>query len=70
MGRCHPSKGEHMTELTQASLEAVLIEIRKHLDETGDRISLIPTHFICRPSDLEELGLTAGEIAKMLKENT
>lgn len=59
-----------MTELTQANLEAMLIELRKHLDETGDRISLIPTHFICRPSDLRELGLTADEVAKMLKENT
>jgi hypothetical protein len=59
-----------MTEITQANLEAMLIEIRKHLDETGDRINLIPTHFIFRPSDLEELGLTAGEIAKMIKENT
>jgi len=59
-----------MTELTQANLEAMLIEIRKHLDETGDRISLIPTHFIVRPSDLEALGLTADEVAKMIKEKT
>ena len=59
-----------MTELTHANLEATLIEIRKHLDETGDRITLIPTHFICRPSDLEELGFTADKVAKMLKENT
>ena len=59
-----------MTELTQANLKAMLIEIRKHLDETGDRISLIPTHFICRPSDLAELGFTADEVAKMIKENT
>jgi hypothetical protein len=59
-----------MTELTQANLEAMLIEIRKHLDETGDRISLIPTHFIVRPSDLEELGLTADEVSKMMRGNT
>ena len=59
-----------MTELTHANLEATLIEIRKHLDETGDRISLIPTHFIFRPSDLEELGFTVDEVAKMIKEKT
>ena len=57
-----------MTELTHANLEATLIEIRKHLDETGDRITLIPKYFIVRPSDLEALGLTVDEVTKMIKE--
>ena len=57
-----------MSDLTEASLEAMLIEIRKHLDETGNRISLIPTHFIFRPADLEKLGLTVDEVTKMIKE--
>ena len=57
-----------MAELTEASLEAMLIEIRKHLDETGDKISLIPTQLIVRPSDLEALGLTVDEVTKMIKE--
>ena len=57
-----------MSELTEASLEAMLLEIRKHLDETGDRISLIPTQLIVRPSDLEALGLTVDEVTKMIKE--
>ena len=57
-----------MSELTEASLEAMLIEIRKHLDETGDRISLIPTQLIVRPSDLEALGLTVDDVKKMIKE--
>jgi hypothetical protein len=57
-----------MSESTEASLEAMLIKIRKHLDETGDRVSLIPTHFIFRPSDLEKLGLTVDEVTKMIKE--
>ena len=60
--------GEHMTELTEANLEAMLMEIRKHLDDTGDRVSLTPTHFIFRPSDLEKLGLTVDEVTKMIKE--
>jgi hypothetical protein len=57
-----------MTELTEASLESMLMEIRKHMDETGDRITLIPKYFIVRPSDLEALGLTVDEVTKMIKE--
>ena len=57
-----------MSELTEASLEAMLVEIRKCMDETGDRISLIPTQLIVRPSDLEALGLTVDEVTKMIKE--
>ena len=57
-----------MSELTEASLEAMLVEIRKCMDETGDRISLIPTQLIVRPSDLEALGLTVADVKKMIKE--
>jgi len=57
-----------MAELTEASLEAMLIEIRKHLDDTSDRVSLIPTQLIVRPSDLEALGLTVDDVKKMIKE--
>jgi hypothetical protein len=57
-----------MTELTEASLEAMLIKLRKHMDETGEKITLIPTQFICRPSDLKDFGFTADEIAKMIKD--
>ena len=57
-----------MAELTEASLEAMLTEIRKHLDDTSDRVSLIPTQLIVRPSDLEALGLTVNDVKKMIKE--
>ena len=57
-----------MTELTEANLEAMLMEIRKRLDDTGDRVSLIPKRLIVRPSDLEALGLTVDEVTKMIKE--
>ncbi len=57
-----------MGELTEASLEALLVELRKHIDETGDRITLIPKYFIVRPSDLEALGLTVDDVKKMIKE--
>ena len=55
-------------ELSESSLEAMLIAIRKNMDETGDRITLIPTHFIFRPADLDALGLTVDEVTKMIKE--
>ena len=57
-----------MSELSQASLENMLIEIRKHLDETGGRITVKPTQLIIRPSNLKELGLTVDEVKKMIKE--
>jgi hypothetical protein len=57
-----------MSELSQASLEAMLINIRKQLDDTGDKISLIPKYFIVRPSDLEALGITVDDVTKMIKE--
>ena len=57
-----------MSDLSEANLEATLIEIRKHLDDTSDRVSLIPTQLIVRPSDLEALGLTVDEVTKMIKE--
>jgi len=57
-----------MSELSEASLEALLVELRKHMDETGDRISLIPKYFIVRPADLEALGLTVEDVKKMMKE--
>ena len=55
-----------MTELTEANLEAMLMEIRKHLDETSERVSLIPTQLIVRPSDLEALGLTVDDVQNMI----
>ena len=58
-----------MSELTQASLEAMIVKTREHLDKTGERISLIPTQLIVRPADLEALGLTMYDVKKMIKEN-
>lgn len=55
-----------MSELSEASLEALLVELGKHMDETGDRISLIPRYFIVRPEDLEALGLTVDDVQTMI----
>jgi len=57
-----------MTELSEASLEALLVELRKHMDETSDRVAKIPTYFIVRPADLVALGLTVDDVKKMIKE--
>ena len=71
----HPTDPDKMimrkppqTELTEEGLEDMLIKIRKHMDETGDRVTLIPKYFIVRPADLEALGLTVDEVTKMIKE--
>ena len=56
-----------MSDLSETSLEALLVELRKYIDETGNRTS-IPTHFIYRQSDLEELGLTMHDVKKIIKE--
>jgi len=71
----HPTDPDKMimrkppqTELTEASLEAMLIELRKHMDEAGEKVSLIPKYFIVRPADLEALGLNVNDIKKMIRE--
>ena len=56
-----------MSELTQDSLEDMLIKLRKHMDETGDKVTAIPKYFIVRPADLEALGLTVDEVTKLIK---
>jgi hypothetical protein len=57
-----------MTELSQASLEAMLMRISEYMDERGEKISAIPTYFMVRPADLEELGITVEDVARMIKE--
>jgi hypothetical protein len=38
------------------------------MDETGDRITLIPKYFIVRPAHLDALGLTVDDVKKMIKQ--
>jgi peptidyl-tRNA hydrolase len=57
-----------MTELSQASLEAMLIKVREYMDESGETIVAKPTHFMVRPADLEALGITVEDVARMIKE--
>jgi len=57
-----------MSELSEASLETMLTNIRKHIDETGEKVTSIPKYFIVRPADLDALGLTVDEVTKMIKE--
>jgi hypothetical protein len=57
-----------MTELSQASLEAMLMRISEYMDESGEKIAVKPTYFMVRPADLEELGITVEDVARMIKE--
>ena len=57
-----------MSELIDDSLEDMLIKLRKHMDETGDKVTMIPRYFIARPADMEALGLTVEDVKKMIKE--
>ena len=59
-----------MSELTEASLEAMITEIHKRLEETSERVTATPKRLIVRPSDLEALGLTVNDVVKIIKENT
>jgi hypothetical protein len=57
-----------MTELSQASLEAMLMRISEYIDASGKTIVAKPTHFMVRPADLKELGITVEDVARMIKE--
>jgi len=57
-----------MTTLTQASLEATLTEIQKLMVERGEAITIKPTKFIYRPSDLVELGFTVDDAIRLIEE--
>jgi len=60
-----------MTTLTQASLEATLTEIQKLMVERGEVITIKPTEFIYRSSNLVELGFTVDDAIRLIeKENT
>ena len=55
-------------ELTQASLENMLKDLQEYLKT--EKIGLKPTKMLCRPSDLEELGLTRDDVVKMIREQS
>ena len=55
-------------EFTQATLENMLKDMQKYLET--EKIGLKPTKMLCRPSDLEELGLTRDDVLKIIKEQS
>ena len=59
-----------MTDLTEESLKASIIEIQKYMEETGQLIALKPTKVMYVPADLEALGFTHEDVVNMIKENT
>jgi hypothetical protein len=61
-------KGEqNMTNLTQANLEAMLIELCKQVGEKGETVTIKPTKIIYRPSYLAKLGLTIDDVIKLVE---
>ena len=55
-------------ELTEATLENMLKDMQQYLKT--EKIGLKPTKMLCRPSDLEELGLTQDDVLKIIKEQS
>ena len=44
-----------MSDLTQENLEQMLLNLARHVDEVGDRVSLIPKYLIVSPVALRHL---------------
>ena len=59
-----------MTDLTEESLKASIIEIQKYMEEIGQLIAFKPTKVIYQPGNLKALGLTHEDVVKMVKEKT
>ena len=59
-----------MTDLTEESLKASIIEIQKYMEEKGQLIAFKPTKVIYQPDDLKALGLTHEDVLKIVKDNT
>jgi Cu/Ag efflux pump CusA len=64
-------------DLSQASLEKCIEEIKKHMEVTRGQIDLKALKVIYRPADIEALGLTHSDVVDIveqahnkLKENT
>lgn len=57
-----------MTDLTEESLKASIIEIQKYMEEKGQLIAFKPTKVMYVPADLEALGLTHEDVVNMIKE--
>ena len=56
-----------MAEPTEASLEAMLIELCKQVGEKGETVTIKPTKIIYRPSYLAKLGLTVNDVIKFVE---
>lgn len=58
-----------MTNLTEASLTKALEELLKLIEQRNEPITLKPTKMMFRPADLTRLGLTVGDVEKMIRDN-
>lgn len=54
-----------MSNLTAEDLQAAIIEIQKHIDNTGGNSQ--PTKLFYQPAAIKALGLTHEDVLKILK---
>jgi hypothetical protein len=59
-----------MTDLTEETLQAAIVEMQRLIAKTDETIALKPTKVMYRPADLAALGLTHDDVVKMIRENT
>ena len=56
-----------MDELTEKSLEKMLIDMREYLKT--EKPNARPTKVLYRPAELASIGLTHDDVLKLIKEN-
>jgi hypothetical protein len=57
-----------MTDLTEKSLEKMLVDIREYLKT--EKPNARPTKVLYQPAALKSIGLTHDDVLKLIKENT
>ena len=57
-----------MTDLTEKSLEKMLLDMQEYLKT--EKLNARPTKVLYRPAELKSIGLTHDDVLKLIKENT
>jgi len=53
-------------ELTEETLEKLILKVAGHIDAQGEKVSLIPKWVIYRPAELKALGYTHEDIVDLI----
>jgi hypothetical protein len=57
-----------MSDLSEASLEKLLLDLRQYQDKTGKTISVKPTKLFIRPAEMLQLGWTEEQLMEFIKQ--